>query len=461
MIETVTCVIPLFSRDLSRVKKISFTNELALVILFLIVSLTASGSIAATKKSVSISLSSDPKEGLVSAVDDEVTLIATIRNRSSDPTTFSLQWSHKTVAFELLPPQNQSINLLPGETKTASTRYRFAAPGFVDTECRLVFSQEEVLSSKRRVGCLPEKVPVALSQASDFDEFWQKSLRDLRRVAPAPFTNEIKGKPNDRITTSEISLKSFGGVTVRGWLEKPVDATPMKKYPAVIRVPGYGNQSRPLGKWDDMVVFSFNPRGHGNSQDEVPGKPADYWIRGLDKKENYFYRGAYLDCVRALDYLCSLDVIDKERIAIWGASQGGGLALATAALDDRIALCIADIPFLVDWDNYFKLTHWPEMDRWIGERKSRTWKKTLRTMSYFDAMNLCDRIKCEVFMGVGLQDRICPPTTNFSAYNRITAPKGYLVYPNKGHGLGREHNEAMWSKIREEFEVAASSRIKK
>ena len=461
MIETVTCVIPFFSRDVSRKKKISLTNDLAMVILVLIVSLTAFSSVAATKKSVSISLSSDPKEGLVSAVDEEVTLIATIRNRSSDPATFSLQWSHKTVAFELSPPQKQSINLLPGETKTASTSYRFAAPGFVDTECLLVFSQEEVLSSKRRVGCLPEKVSVALSQASDFDEFWQKSLGDLRRVAPAPLTDEIEGKPNDRIATSEISLKSFGGITVRGWLEKPVDAKPMKKYPAVIRVPGYGNQSRPLGKWDDMVVFSFNPRGHGNSQDEVPGKPADYWIRGLDKKENYFYRGAYLDCVRALDYLCSLDAVDKGRIAIWGASQGGGLALATAALDDRIALCIADIPFLVDWDSYFKLTHWPEMDRWIGERKSRTWEKTLRTMSYFDAMNLCDRIKCEVFMGVGLQDRICPPTTNFAAYNRITAPKGYLIYPNKGHGLGREHNEAMWSKIREEFEVAASSRVKK
>ena len=110
MIETVTCVIPFFSRDVSRKKKISLTNELAMVILVLIVSLTAFSSAAATKKSVSISLSSDPKEGLVSAVDEEVTLIATIRNRSSDPATFSLQWSHKTVAFELSPPQKQSIN---------------------------------------------------------------------------------------------------------------------------------------------------------------------------------------------------------------------------------------------------------------------------------------------------------------------------------------------------------------
>lgn len=453
MNETVTCAIPFFSKDLSRVKKISFTNDLAMAILVLTLFLTASGSAAATKKSVSISLSSDPKEGLVSAVDDEVTLTATIRNRSSDPATFSLQWSHKTVAFELSPSQEQSINLLPGETKTASTTYRFVAPGFVDTECRLVFSQEEALSSKRRVGCLPDQVSVALSKASDFDEFWQESLRDLRRVTLAPLTDEIEGKPESRINTSEISLKSYGEITVRGWLEKPVNATPKKKYPAVIRVPGYGNQSRPSGKWDDMVVFSFNPRGHGNSQDDVPGMPPDYWLRGLDQKENYFYRGAYLDCVRAVDYLCSLDVVDQERIVIWGASQGGGLALATAALDDRIALCVADIPFLVDWVNYFKLTEWPEMDRWIGERKSRTWKKTLRTMSYFDVMNLCERIKRPVFMGVGLQDRICPPTTNFAAYNRITAPKDYIIYPNKGHGLGREHNEAMWSKIREELEV--------
>ncbi len=54
--------------------------------------------------------------------------------------------------------------------------------------------------------------------------------------------------------------------------------------------------------------------------------------------------------------------VDQERIAVWGGSQGGGLAFATTSLDRRIDLYIAVIPFLCHWVNYFKLTHWPEVD---------------------------------------------------------------------------------------------------
>lgn len=57
--------------------------------------------------------------------------------------------------------------------------------------------------------------------------------------------------------------------------------------------------------------------------------------------------------------------VDQNRIAIWGGSQGGGFAFATAALDSRVDMCVADIPFLCDWHNYFKLTKWPEMNEWI------------------------------------------------------------------------------------------------
>jgi len=33
----------------------------------------------------------------------------------------------------------------------------------------------------------------------------------------------------------------------------------------------------------------------------------------------------------------------------------------------------------------------------------------------------------------GLQDNICPPSTQFAAYNAIQAPKEKLVYPDHGH----------------------------
>ena len=124
----------------------------------------------------------------------------------------------------------------------------------------------------------------------------------------------MKGQPN----TYEVSMKSFGNVTVRGWLEIPPPLEKASDCPVVIRFPGYGNQMKPTRKSYPWVVFSFNPRAHGNSQDEIKGKPVDYWLRGLDRKEDYFYRGAFLDCVRALDYVASLKNIDPDRIAVIG-----------------------------------------------------------------------------------------------------------------------------------------------
>ncbi len=134
-----------------------------------------------------------------------------------------------------------------------------------------------------------------------------------------------------------------------------------------------------------------------------------------------------------------------------GASQGGGFALATAALDHRVDLCVSDIPFLCNWTNYFKLTQWDEMDKWLKQKKYRSWQQTLRTMSYFDTMNLCDRVTCPVIMSIGLQDQICPPTTGLAAFNRIKGTKKHVIYPSRGHGLGRDHRQHLWRYIKEQF----------
>lgn len=36
-------------------------------------------------------------------------------------------------------------------------------------------------------------------------------------------------------------------------------------------------------------------------------------------------------------------------------------------------------------------------------------------------------------MFTGLMDNICPPSTQFAAYNKITSPKQMVIYPDFGH----------------------------
>ncbi|MDO4735546.1 MAG: acetylxylan esterase, partial [Bacteroidia bacterium] len=70
-----------------------------------------------------------------------------------------------------------------------------------------------------------------------------------------------------------------------------------------------------------------------------------------------------------------------------------------------------------------------------AKEKSVPVEKVLEMMSYFDIKNFAHKIKCPIVMGVGLQDIVCPPHTNFSGYNLITSPKEYYIYPKNGHSL--------------------------
>ena len=63
------------------------------------------------------------------------------------------------------------------------------------------------------------------------------------------------------------------------------------------------------------------------------------------------------------------------------------------------------------------------------EREDEIW----RSLGYIDVQYLASRIKAEVMMATGLMDDICPPSTQFAAYNKITAKKKMVIYPDFGH----------------------------
>jgi len=54
-------------------------------------------------------------------------------------------------------------------------------------------------------------------------------------------------------------------------------------------------------------------------------------------------------------------------------------------------------------------------------------------LGYIDVQHLTSRIQAEVHMAVGLRDTICPPPTQFAAYNKIGAPKSLALYHEFGH----------------------------
>ena len=371
-----------------------------------------------------------------------------LNNRQKNPVEIKVVWQVTTDQKKpVLKSAPSTIKIPVDEKRLASYAAKIPGPGFYKGTITCTWEGGQV-SQTVQVGYAPQNLLPPLTAESDFKKFWDESRARLKKVDPQYRLIHQPELSKGELNVYEVSMRSYGNIRVRGWCEVPKSNGP---HPAILRVPGYGGNMKPIARFKDMIVFSFNPRGHGNSQEDIKGKPGNYWIRGLDNREGYYYQGAYLDCVRAVDFLCSRKEVDPKRIAVKGGSQGGGLSLSTAALDSRISLCAPHIPFLTNWDLYFKTSHWPEMDKWIEAKDSRTWQSTLKTMSYFDTMNMAPWIKCPVFMGVGLQDSICPPVTNFAVYNRLKGKKEYRVYPNAKHNVDKTFHPLVFSWIRKHF----------
>jgi len=295
----------------------------------------------------------------------------------------------------------------------------------------------------------PEDIKSPLRKPEDFVSFWKQNLEEVSKLDMAAEIRQLEAKPGAKTDLFEVSLKSLDGLTIKGWLE-----VPKKKgvYPTLFRVPGYTENLEALHMFDDMIVFSLNVRDHGNS-DNSGVREYEMWVRGLESQHDFFYKNIYLDCFAGLNYLVSREDVDQDRIAIWGGSQGGGLSLVTAAFDQRISLCIADIPFLTDWERYFEISHWYELDEWMARHPDNSWDEILDVFSYFDTKNMAHMISCPVWMGIGLQDDVCPPATSFATYNLIQAPKRYNIYPKQYHSQPQRHYDNRYKEMRDFFGI--------
>ena len=137
--------------------------------------------------------------------------------------------------------------------------------------------------------------------------------------------------------------------------------------------------------------------------------------------------------------VADLPEVDPERLGAAGSSQGGALTLACAALEPRIKRAAPVYPFLSDYrrvwemdlaeDAYHELRQFFRLHDPTHERVEHWFTR----LGYIDIQHLAPRIRGEVMMATGLMDPICPPSSQFAAYNKITAKKSRVIYPDYGH----------------------------
>ena len=113
--------------------------------------------------------------------------------------------------------------------------------------------------------------------------------------------------------------------------------------------------------------------------------------------------------------------------------------MVCAALEPRIARCVAVFPFLSDYKRVWELDLAKEAYaelrsyfRLFDPRHERE-DEIFTRLGYIDAKNFAPRVRARVLMGLSLMDAVCPASTQFAVYNAITAPKECVVYPDFAH----------------------------
>lgn len=303
-----------------------------------------------------------------------------------------------------------------------------------------------------------------LTTAHDFNDFWSETLAESA-TQPLNSTSEEYTFPSDRVTVYQVRYDGFGqGTRIAGWYLLPRENYRIidnGKTPTLVYYHGYsGSKNLPVSymAWAlaGYGVFAVDTRGqNGETPDNnaySSGSVLGCMTKGILDPYGYYYRYAYMDCVRAIDFLRSRPEVGA--IIPTGASQGGGLTLAVAALarDKGIVAAMPDVPFLSHFRRSVEMFTEGPYRELVDYWKSHPYdvEASYRTLSYFDGMNLAPRINCPLLLSVALLDTICPPSTGFAVYNHLACEKTIKVYPYNGHEGGSEFHEVeKYSFVRE------------
>ncbi|MCD6405881.1 MAG: acetylxylan esterase [Planctomycetes bacterium] len=284
---------------------------------------------------------------------------------------------------------------------------------------------------------------------ADFDAYWERALDEGRSTDPEVELVKADFAAPGVAECFDLFFTGVRGARIHAKYLRPTAAP--KSHPAVLQFHGYSGSAGPW--WEKLAfvatgfsVAAMDCRGQGGSSEDTGGVKGNtlkgHIIRGLaldDSPDNLLFRHIFLDTVQLARVVMGFDEVDEGRVGAMGGSQGGGLTLACIGLEPRIKRAAPVYPFLSDYKRVW------EMD--LAENAYRELKDFFRhfdplhereeeiftRLGYIDVENLAPRTKAEVLMGTGLMDDICPPSTQFAAYNKIGSPKEMALYPDFGH----------------------------
>lgn len=300
-----------------------------------------------------------------------------------------------------------------------------------------------------------------IDRPADFEAFWKQSAAEARAHPIAATFTPLADAAFQSVRVFDVRFAGFAGQPICAWLLLPSPAIGQGSAldpssgvaaprPCILSFVGYGGgRGLPIAHLAPCAAgfahFVMDTRGQGSGW-SVGDTPDDagsvdpqfpgFMTRGVADPRSYYYRRVFIDALRAIEAAAIHPEIDPSRIIISGASQGGGIAIAAAALFALAPTAIAsrngaraievrglcaDVPFLCHFrraTTIIDTAPYNEIAKYLACHRAKT-SEVYRTLAYFDAANFAPLVRSSALFSVGLMDQICPPSTVFAAYNRL------------------------------------------
>ncbi len=232
----------------------------------------------------------------------------------------------------------------------------------------------------------------------------------------------------------ELKYTSFDGKSIQGWIQKPPDFDPNRKYPLILNIHGgphgaYGWVFNHEFQWmaaKGYVVLYVNPRG-STSYGQDFGNIIQYRYPGDD----------YRDLMTGVDRLLERGYIDAKKLGVTGGSGGGVLTNWAVTHTDRFTAAVSQRD-ISDWASW-----WYTADFTMFQPE---WFKAPPFQDPQDyanrsAITLVEKIHTPILFVLGEADSRTPPGAGgeqlFRALKFLKRPTAMVLLPRETHELSR------------------------
>ncbi len=291
------------------------------------------------------------------------------------------------------------------------------------------------------------------TKKQDFEEFWALQVKALRKIPLKVERKQIQTPYDAVFTTYEITFNTIDDTKVHAYFCKPKFVS--GKLPCVALFGG-GGSSRTINAQivnTGVCCFAMDNRsqsgdtfdkGEYSMGDGYHGNPGACFSYDVLYKESYYMRNLYLDAVRAIDVIETLEEVDKNKIVTHGISQGGALSIVSACLSGKVKKTYPVVPSFSCLEKRVEAGSgvFSSVKSYLQKHPEKA-DRVFDTLSYFDINNMVSLLKVPASYMLGLSDNICLPEFVYSVYEHTAGEKTIDLEPFTPHTISQNFQKKM------------------